>query len=260
MSKRVDFFPDSPITDRVLSKMSLCPQYTLNQLARENLLRNPQKALNYYSFIMDGLEAYADASNSSLHYFLFGDAPVQTTYTENDAVVLRFLNEFCTEQQLKQVFDIVQKMYPNSFYYTANEFASYRHRISTLINRLPWGTLRTIPLEPESSSEFILPAYKKVSDLLLSELQRFIRGHRCYDFAFHTDVLPDLATYLGVSLHWILNFKKPLFCTTAIGDAIFDYYTLMQPDEQQEFCSFISNGVQYHISKLSAMFSNKSLT
>lgn len=255
MSKRVDFSPDSPITNRIISNMQLCDRQTVYELARKKLLRDPKKPFSHYSFVVEGFDAYASATNSSLHYLIFGDAFVSPSYTENDALVLRFLNEFCTDRQLKQIFEIIQKMYPNSFYYTADNFSNHRQRISTLINRLPWGTLRTIPAESEAAEDFILPPYKKVSDILLPELQRFIRGHRSYDFAFQFDALPDIATYLGVSLHWVLNLKGPLFCRNPIGDMIFDYYTLMQPEEQQDFCAFISSGVQFHINTLSKMFS-----
>lgn len=254
MYKRIDFTPDSRVANNILSRLAQCDKQTIKRLYRLGFLRNPHRALGSTSIIVDGLEEYAKATNSPLRAFFFdSDDFVATTYTARDAFVLNYLNR-CNEKELELIFGIMQKMFPCKVFYTAKDYDNYRHRLTALFNRFPYGILRAIPKEDEPKENFVLPPYKKVSDELLPELQRFNRGHRSFNFAFSADVLPDMATYVGVSLHWIFDFKAPLFCLYQTGDLIFDYYTLMQPEEQQEFIDFLIGGVKYRIKQLSDSF------
>ncbi len=260
MYKRIEFIPGSFIAGNILSRLKLCDRKTIISLFNKGQLRNSQKAVSNFSLLANCLDVYAEITNSSLRYFFFGEEEKWKlpTYTEYDEFVLSYL-DFCTEKELEDLFDVIQKLFPNAFYHSVGDYDNFRVRTSALINRLPWGALRNIPMDDAEKQDFVLPSYKKVSDLLLPELQRFIRGHRCCHFAFQIDLMPDIATYIGVSLHWIFDLKGALFCRYPIGDQIFDYYTIMQPEEQKMFVNFLAGCLKFRMHKISQMLNGVNL-
>lgn len=218
-------FADGFIADNILRGLRQCETATLIRLKNEGFIipMSIYPAIDNRSLQYKGIEVYADITGLPLSYFFFGTntAPAPT-YTPFDKMVIALLNAMSDDQLLAMKQACVD-FFPNPtvFFDATNP----NERFIQLLKRLPHGMRVDYPIAP----------YKKVTNDVRPALSRHVNDGIKW---FPSELFPDLATYVGVSLHWIFGFAKyPLFCKSLIADQIFSHYTLLQPKQWGEFIS-----------------------
>lgn len=248
MQIRYDFSPNVGITDRILASLRNCSSAELIKLANAGKIRMKDFILTERSISAEHLEDYAKNTNASLLYYFYGVNSIVPKYTPYDGYVISYLNSR-SPAELKALKDHLLAIFPNNFYKASPVAENNRNRLGLVLRRMPKGTFLF-----ESFDDIGIPAYKNLNDSIVPELLRFKNSHYTPLFTFHCKYWVDLATFAGVSLHWLFYLKSPLFCTTQLGDEVFDYYTLMQPSQQEQFIKLILVSVKYQIDNLSKTF------
>ena len=225
----VDLNP-GPVADNFLNALLNCSKKTLLQLTKQNYLRTDENfpVLSNRSICYEGLEAYVRASNLPLCYFFFGtDVPPVTHYTPFDNYVIAQINKMSVPE-LQTIKAAMYLFFPNPIFDL--EETDYRHRtIALMLHRLPREKIpEQVEIEP----------YKNLDATIIQEyLVRYGKKHFGW---VKLDTANEIATFLGVSLHWILNLKTTnLFCSHFLGDQIFSYYTLLPIQQRGQFLQFL---------------------
>lgn len=163
------------------------------------------------------IENYVDVTGFPLcYYFFHSPTPVTPTYTPYDKIIIEHLNAL-PEYKLEKLKNAVRGCMNNPLLSMTD--TSPNKRLSFLLNRGVYGEARTP----------VIPEYKKFSGDIQQYIYKF--SYR-YARNFPVDIFEDVATYAGVSLYWIFNFKRhPLFCDTAIADEVFALYTLLEQNQ-----------------------------
>lgn len=214
------------IADNILQSLYNCDQKALLKLAEKDLLRtnNAFPRLTNQSIRCIGLEAYAKVAGVPLSYFFFRSlTPPVPRYTPYDNFVVAQLNNM-TASQLSSLRASLDLFFPNPLFYLAE--TDYRERaISVMEHLLPY---------PISN---IAPESEPYKGLAREDVQQLLDNFKIKRRAgYKIDTIVDISTFLGVNLHWMLNFKKyTLFCKTIQAEQIFSYYTLLQKGQQQQF-------------------------
>jgi len=228
-------FSDGYFSDNIINALHKCPAKTWLELKAKGLLRFSVNdyILNHTSLTMDGLDEYAEAAGCRVSDFLLtGVYATKLYYTENDEFVLSALNSAFSAAELEQLSYWLAMMFPNEIY--ASDIQRVPSRMQLALSLLPYGSLSNYAkLQCEASNVVI--ERERVSN----ELERFRRTGYGTSIVFDSNIYPDLAALAGVSLHWILNLKTPLYCNTQTADEIFDRYTLMQPHEKMQLCNYL---------------------
>ena len=218
-------FADGFIADNILSGLRRCETATLTRLKNEGFIipMAIYPAIDNRSLQYKGIEAYADVTGLPLSYFFFGTYTAPTpTYTPFDGMVIALLNAM-SDDQLLTMKQVCVDFFPNPT--VSFDAINPNERFVQLLKRLPYGMRVDSPIAP----------YKNVTNDIRPALSRNANDGIKW---FPSELLPDLATYVGVSLHWIFGFSKyPLFCRTLIADQVFSHYTLLQPEQWGEFIS-----------------------
>lgn len=219
-----------PVADNFLNALRSCSKKTLIQLAKQKYLHTDDAlpVLSYRSVCYEGLEAYVRATHLPLCYFFFGtDVPPVTHYTPFDNYVIAQLNKLSIPE-LQTLKEALYLFFPNPIFDL--EETDYRHRtIALLLHRLPREKIpEQVKIEP----------FKNLDATVIQEyLLRYGKKHFGW---VKLDTANEIATFLGVSLHWILNLKTTsLFCSTPLGDQIFSYYTLLPIQQRGQFLYFL---------------------
>lgn len=242
-------FVDGTISHNILNALNYCSIKQITQLLNsENLLHyaNDYAPVTYKSLRYSGLDAYADASGFSIRYFLFGsDEPPVSYYTPIDKYVIGALNELSSSQLT------VLKQATNLFFSdpTMKDSDAYtnpsRRFLAQLKSRKESGLPDAIPEED---------LYKYQKDVMV-EVRRYKNSRYVPSFLFNSDYWPELATLIGISVHWLLGIKHhALFCNEAVADDIFDMYTLMQPFNKASFVGMLSAMTGKENPELDAVF------
>lgn len=231
MATFVDISP-GPVADYFLSALRSIPRKKLNQLAARNLVRPNMSfpTLTYFSIRHEGLEAYVNATHLPLCYFFFGtDSPPTPRYTPYDRFVITQLNAMSTIE-LSLFMENVTAFFPNPLFDL--DEPNYRQRACAVMKHI-------LP-DIKPGEEVIVAPYKHLDAQTLQEqIQKYENRNLAW---IKLDTLIDLSTYLGVSLHWMLNVKEhPLFCNTVLADQIFSYYTLLSPRQKKQFIILLWN-------------------
>ena len=224
-------FTDGVIADNILRGLRLCTKSDLTQLKNDGLLTKSRlfPALDYRSLTYKGIETYVDLTGLSLSYFLFGThTPPTPTYTPNDGAVINLLNAL-SEEQLDAALAACDLFFPGERPHFDSTDPS--ERLICCLNRLPYANRTNYPIPP----------YKKIENDVHSILQTRFSSTKGRNIRwFPTDLIPDLATYVSVSLYWVFGFERhPLFCKTAKADKLFSRYTLLPPEQHHEFLTMI---------------------
>jgi len=74
-----------------------------------------------------------------------------------------------------------------------------------------------------------------IEKVVYCELARYRASHHSAKFAFSSNAWIALSSYMRISLHWLFQLKRPLYCHTQLADDLFDYYTLLDPKQQECF-------------------------
>lgn len=225
MKSFVDINPGA-VADNFLRALRNCDPKVLNRLARNDMLHinDTFPALNDRSIRYDGLEAYVQASKMPLCYFFFGThEPPVPSYTPYDNFVIAQLDRM-SQAELTAFKECLRLFFPNPFYDLAE--TDYRKRaLATMKHHIP-------NLKLQGREEF--HAFKKLD---MDRLREFLIRYEKRNYAWiKLDTMIDLSTYLGVSLHWMLNLKTyPLFCKTLLAEEVFSYYTLLPEQQWEQF-------------------------
>lgn len=225
MKSFVDINP-GPVADNFLRALRNCEPKTLNRLARNNMLaiNDGFPALSDRSIRYDGLDAYVQATKLPLCYFFFGSTePPVPAYTPYDNFVITQLDRM-SQAELAAFKECLHLFFPNPFYDLAE--SDYRKRaLAVMKHHIP-------NLKWQGREEF--HAFKKLD---AARLREFLDRYEKRNYAWiKLDTLIDLSTYLGVSLHWMLNMKRyPLFCKTLLAEEVFSYYTLLPEQQWEQF-------------------------
>lgn len=218
-------FSDGFIADNILRGLRRCEAATLLRLKKDGFIipMAIYPALDNRSLLYKGIEVYADVTGLPLSYFFFGTNTAPTpTYTPFDRMVIALLDAM-SDNQLRAMKLACDDFFPNLM--VAFEATNPNKRLIQLLKQIPYGMRLDFPIAP----------YKKITKDIRSALSRNSNDGIKW---FPSELFPDLATYVGVSLHWIFGFSKhPLFCKTLIADQIFSHYTLLQPEQWGEFIS-----------------------
>lgn len=226
-------FADGDISNNIIDALHYCSAEQIGAMIRDGAIRMNQKQTSILpsSLLPDHLDRYSAESGVPMLNLLFGpDASASTTYTPYDNYVRSSLESF-SERGLRELCDQVDKFFPNELFKTTGRPSYKLHAVLTSFST---GTL----IDAMESDDHI-PDYKQLRHDIRPEIDRYYRSHRSPKFVFLSDYLPDLATYAGVSLHWILSLDSPLYFSSQMADVIFDRYTLMSESEQRAFCHIL---------------------
>lgn len=231
MATFVDISP-GPVADNFLAALRNCPHKKLNQLAAQNKLKiyDSFPSLTYRSIRYEGLESYVKATRLPLCFFFFGKhTPPTPRYTPFDKFVITHLNDMST-LELSVFKECMIAFFPNPLF--ALEETEYRKRTKIAMKHI-------LP-EIWDGKNVTFDAYKHLdAQVLRDQLNRFEKRNLSW---IKMDTLIDIATYLGVSLHWLLNIQEyPLFCNTVLADQLFSYYTLLPPHQRKQFLYLLWN-------------------
>ncbi len=185
-----------------------------------------------YSISVGALSNLSKMSDTSLSWIMFGDEQYTPTYTAHDSKIIKYLNNL-TEQQCQTLLVCLKSLFPRSLYDCVHQFPSPSRRINTILLEMPVKPDKLMSQQPQSRI-FIHEA-----DQVQEQLVRFVKSKYAVGLAHPADYWADLATALGVSLHWILGATTNLFCKHQAADEVFAYYTMLQMNEQAEVVCLI---------------------
>lgn len=198
--------------------------YLLFRLADAQTLSS--RSLRYHA-----ISEYVKVTGRPACYFFFGsEEPVTPCYTQHDAEVIRLINQIPEEKMgiiTRRLFDF----FPNDTF--TFDGAHVNSRLRKCLSRMG-GALNILRMDP----------WKTYHTDAASELERYKNAHLSKTFLFDTEIIPDIATHCGVSLHWLFALSVPLFCKSQEADNLFDYYTLLFPDEQKAFLDCLRYGLR----------------
>ena len=216
-----DFDEASMIGARFLQHLRYCSNDTIKTFRKE--FSFPIATMSDLRFL--DIENYVDATGFPLCFYFFNTLmPPVPTYTPYDGIIINHLNAL-PKNRLEKLKKAVMGCFNNPLISLSEPDPT--NRITILLDRGQYGDA----LRP------VIPEYKKISDDIYQHLYNYSYLH--YQ-VFPADAYVDLATYTGVSLHWIFNFRKyPLFCNTVIADEIFSYYTLLEQDQWPFFMQML---------------------
>lgn len=230
MRTRYDF-ADGFVTENILSALSLCSAETIIKMFRNGDLRQQSTfLLSYKSIIPNSLGAYSQVTGIPVRDFFYGsNSSIVPTYTANDQFVIATLDSL-PSRELDNLAAFVASLFPNDLVsMTGNPSAKL----------LAFYGCRTYPTRAFEEKVDVTFGYKQYRVDIKPELLRFSKSHYSKLFMFHSDYLADMATFFGVSLHWVFNMKCPMFCQTNTADDLFDRYTLMTEEQQHLFCEIL---------------------
>lgn len=233
-------FIEGPVTDRLISVLRDRDAKAITTMVKEKKFRlfsNTENVVSVKTLLPAHIDDYVKDTGYTVHDVFYGfGSPVETNFSENDDLVLYFLNHV-EDATLERLYTYIQKMYPNSFYYIGTDFRpSQKYR--QLLLRLPRGSLSS------GNKAFGMPGVGHLSEATQNDFKRYIDKHLPANYTFDVNCFPEHADFIKVSLHWIWNLSVPLYCRSQIGDLIFDYYTLMQPSDQIELVRFMDYYMQ----------------
>ena len=218
------------VTDNILRGLHDCSKSTISRLRRKGVLEIDEKlpTLTHRSLRCAGLDEYGEATGLPLCYFFYGThTPPTPTYTPFDGAVIALLN-FMSNAQLAAFKECLYLFFPNAF--VDLEEDNFRIRaIKAMRYRIPCTNV-------ENPTDYA--SYKKIDDIsLAASLKQY--GSRKSDW-IRVDSLVDISTYIGVSLHWILNIKNhPLYCKNTLAEEVFNYYTLLPQHQWRQFLDLL---------------------
>lgn len=227
-----DDFVDGVITKHILYALADCTASEIAQLRSTGALApnrgNDATYLSYRNLKYAALDDYADVSEHTMRELIFGsnDKPV-TYYSAIDAAVIAALDSL-GESQLDAMLWVMKKAHCTDLMTSNNMDPSHRYITFYQTRKSP------LPTEIPEGEQY------KYSKNVMQEIERFKKSKRSIYFRFASDYWPDLATVMGISLHWVLGIQRhPLFCETAAGDQLFDYFTLMEPAGKKMFVGYL---------------------
>lgn len=251
-----DFDPNHPLTSRLLTALWTCDAETIQEMKSKGMLRKKYD-LAPAALVSEYLEDYAKICNTSLRRIIYGSTySVNPNCTPNDALILDLIDTL-SEQELDFFFAHLQAVYPNAYFYDVKESESHNQRIYNLLARLPYGAMQ---ITETADGRYVAPNGKEISKALYMQMTNFIRVHRAPTFHFNCAVWTELASFLGVSLHWLFQFEMPLYCKTVTGDRCFSYYTLLQPWQQERIVDMAFAILESRVSKYTNQLRNRNGT
>ena len=223
-----------PIADRVVTALNNCPAAEFLRLYRNGCfnLTNDNYFVTVPSLKIDCMNEYIKASGVSAYQLLFGDEIYENAYTENDTFVISALDMMPAQDQerlLQDIREVFPKQLPNKL-----QGMRISHKIMHLFSLLPYGWLSGI-----AKGDQTIPGYDKLSEDARAHIARF-HTTRSETVVYPLDIIPSVASFLGISLHLIMELDVPLYCKTNEGDILFDWYTLMTPGQKETFLNYLT--------------------
>ena len=216
---------DGDIAKNILKALQNCPPSEIVKLKNSGAFATKKDnfTLNYRMLKYHSLELYAEKTGMPLCYFFFGTVmPPVPTYTPYDGKLIPLLNSM-SDQQLEKLYQFMFDFFYNPLF--SLETNNPDKKLFALLSRARNSS--------KASEAF---SFRKITRDLTPDLNRYAASHYASTFAFVSDNIPDLATYTGASLHWIFDFKKlPLFCRSWMADRVFSLYTLLMPEQWEQF-------------------------
>lgn len=222
-----------PMADRILNELRHLSAAEINDLNSKKALRllPPNYELDYRALKITHLDDYSDATGSPVSYFLFGNTQVSSCYTEDDDLVLWYLRQL-SNTSAKQHLEFFQNIFGCPLLDFSGRPANKLHKVVVKSRRIAG--------QPVFPDPFVVPEYKNIVYDIEPELKRWKDGnHYSSSFTFDADFLPDVASFCGVSIHWLLDISHTVYCENPTAERIFDFYTLLAPHDQKMFVQII---------------------
>lgn len=227
-------FSEGFVAQNIITSLAFLEIPELSQLYNEGKIRRIKKdpwitaRCLYYS----ALDDYSKATQHSLRYFLFGSEAIQESfYSPYDSDVINVLN-MLSDVQLECLRTIAYSSFHSPLMDAPPDLTPNERFFLVLTSRLNSKV-------PSAFPENELYKYRRD---VLKEFQRYKSVKYNKKFFFHSDYWVDLATYVGVSVRWILGVKETtLHCQRPVADDIFDLYTLMAPVRRFAFIGLLMN-------------------
>lgn len=213
-----------PVADRILQSIyDTLPIPRIIELKNGPLAFNQDgQLLDWYNLCYEHLDDYAELTHSSMAYYILGcTEPVIPELTDYDDEVISRLNSL-DEPTLAQVKDFVYRYHP------AISWAETEHTDPTVRLKDYLDSRKSPFSKRERNAAFLRPGY--ASEELKKEVLRIRRMSSLGRFG--TDTFPELATGCGISIHWLLGVKKPIYCENEQAEALYDLFTLLPPAKQ----------------------------
>ena len=224
-------FVDGPFADNVLKYLRRCPIQDLVRL-------NDEKKLLFYAptilpyqishktIDLSYLSDYAEAAGVPVSYLIFGKQSVPTpTHTPNDVELLWYLSRL-PQNALMQIQERLHRLYPNAIYFSGLELSQPRRMFRVIKEYCPKNIPQLVSSLTEDGTEESLA--------MATELKRYIAARHTAQFTLNSDLWIPFSRRLGISLHWLLGLRLPLYGSCDLVDQIFDYYTFLPKKRQPE--------------------------
>lgn len=225
------FSSDGIIADRIVHSLKTAGPPSINRLIASEKLLVPQtpSAFSYRQLLYEHIEDYAQECGIPLSYYFFGTPePPTPGYTPYDKLVIYLLNGM-TDEQYAAAQQAATAFFPTPLAQMKMELTPDQ-KVMVL--------LRTQP-QKENYNEG--SDFNKIENDVDAAIYAHFKRKR---FWFPTDVMPDIATAFGVSLHWLFGFDRlPLYCNNAKADNLFDHYTLLPRSQKHSFIRMLTSVV-----------------
>ena len=249
--EKVFMFNPGPLSDNIMKVLLKCDPAVIQELKEQDafLLEDGRFSLSPFRLKITALDAYARAAHVPMYKLLFGsDHRVMPTYTPNDAALISILS-FPKEDALRELLGYMRANYFTSAY-DRKDLYTMRLRLRYLYVEHPK------PKEDEAGDGSFVKQYQHPLEDIKADIARYLSFRYIQQFHINESLLLDLATYYGVSAHWLLRLDEPLYCDNAIAEEIFDRYTLLPEKEQIAFVQFCNSLVSQQTQWFTALFQN----
>lgn len=236
-------FRDGKVAQRIVKSLQKLPAQQIAELCKEKKLTyyKPENELSYFNLRFNGLDDYCALTGCNLSYYLWGTmTPPPPQYTDRDEEILELLNQL-NDTQIEWLLNCflricktpITKLFHNldneEFYNLYKEDTAsirIRHLLFSWSGQSESGrssSSKHLGEEHDSGDKEYIYGLNAVEDIISTIF--VFRRDRVYTIP--TDHLPDLATWLGVSVHWFCGSKKQtIYCNSYLGDLAFDLFTI----------------------------------
>lgn len=198
-----------------------CTVLQIHNMIRNSVIERAPDSKKYMRNVTyDHLDDIIEETGVSAPYILFGtEEKVIPEYTPYDGDIIQMIDQLSVARLQFLIENFIRPLYDITWMDTISKEPALR--LAAYIRKLSPPPFRTpADLFTTENKHF---AFDDVEE----RYWQFLKRSRNV-YLFPTDYLPDVATLAGISLHWLLGLKRnPLFCSTNLGDTVFDYYTLM---------------------------------
>lgn len=195
---------------------------------------NEGQYLDWFNLCYEHIDDYAQLTNMSLSQLLFGEEKLVPDYTQLDEIVVPMIEKM-SFAECRWAEDLIYRYHP-AFSWLPSLGTNPTERFNAyLSSRIPPHAKR------ERADNFLRPGYDTPD--VTQEILRVRRMSS--DGRYPTDFLPKLAVASGVSLHWIMGLREPLYFHTPDQEFLYDLFTILPLSKQKLIAEILKQNFEH---------------